>query len=89
MQYILTEKEYQDLKSEQKAKICDSQRQLQELCTKICNTMPVRWEGWDKDREPSPWGCILTAYDGNNEDWYCDNCPVQEICPYSHKAWSK
>jgi len=46
--------------------------------------MPVKW-GWSKDEEAKPWGCIHSQ----QEEWYCDSCPVQEICPEPDKEWSK
>ena len=33
--------------------------------------------------EPITWGCELTE-NGN----YCDECPVQDICPSTFKEWS-
>lgn len=84
MQYLLTDSEYRKLeeKSERVRKL-PSEADLQKLCTKIADTMPVD-AGW-RDKEPSPWGCILT----NKHEWYCDKCPVQDICPLDHKNWSK
>lgn len=84
MQYILTESEYNDLRIERDLKINFDQEKLQTLCTKIANEMPVLW-GWSKDEKPKPWGCMLTS----EEEWYCDSCPVKEICPYQFKEWSK
>ena len=86
MQYILNEDEYKQLvaAANKKPLVRLSTEGLQTLCTKICNEMPVVWEGWLKERPPSPWGCKLT----NENEWYCDNCPVQTICP-TGKSWSK
>lgn len=83
MQYILTQEEYDNLKSIQEAVVHSNKKKLQVLCTKIADTMPVRW-GWDSGEEAKPWGCIHST----NHDWYCDSCPVTEICP-SNKSWSK
>lgn len=99
MQYILTEEEYSDLKKKQKYDINLSKKKLQELCTKICDTMPVQW-GWGKKDDPEylkPWRCILTVEKEAEEsgvtyyhdDWFCDKCPVQAICPQERKSWSK
>jgi hypothetical protein len=83
MQYILTEREYKALKNKQKLDIELQEAKLQTLCTKIANDMPIKW-GWGSP-DPKPWTCILTAED----EWYCDSCPVQEICPNEWKHWSK
>lgn len=83
MMYILTEQEYNDLKKTKDLKITKQTKDLQELCTKIAETMPVDW-GWG-DRTPKPWGCILSQKD----EWYCDSCPVTSICPNPYKSWSK
>ena len=86
MQYLLTQEEYDALRARQQHEIELSTKKLQTLCTKIADTMPVKW-GWSKDEEAKPWGCVLTAAK-NNEEWYCDSCPVQDICP-ADKEWSK
>lgn len=85
MQYILTEDEYKELSSKKswKTGLNVSEKRLQELCTKIANEMPVKW-GWGGP-EPKPWGCILTE----DDEWYCDKCPVQDICPHKCKEWSQ
>lgn len=85
MQYILSEEEYTALKTAQSTQLKLGQKKLQELCSKICDTMPVNW-GWDLgDPDPKPWRCILSQ----PTEWYCDNCPVTEICPHPCKEWSK
>lgn len=95
MQYLLSEEEYQSLrkqaaagaKAEGKVVINLSTKKLQALCTKIANEMPVKW-GWGQTPDPKPWGCMLTAADDGME-WYCDTCPVKDICPNPNKDWSK
>lgn len=84
MQYILTEEEYTELKAKQKHDIGLSVAKLQKLCTKIANEMPVIF--WGR-KEASPWGCKLS--DDHGDEWYCDECPVQSICPSTDKDWSK
>jgi hypothetical protein len=84
MQYILSQQEYDELRSIQKRRIALSDKRLQTLCTKIADTMPVKW-GWETPDVAKPWGCILSV----DHEWYCDQCPVQEICPNVSKAWSK
>ena len=83
MQYILSQEEYDALRKKQEKEISLSEKKLQKLCTEIADTMPIQW-GWGQP-EPKPWGCIFTQED----DWYCDQCPVQDICPNPYKHWSK
>ena len=85
MQYILTQEEYNTLVEQSNrgkllAKKALPTEELQKLCTKIADTMPVQTT-W----RPEPWGCILSA----TEDCVCDDCPVQKICPYENKEFSK
>jgi hypothetical protein len=82
MQYILTQEEYNELVHTKNKQKLGNQKELQDLCTKIADTMPIQWTWGDKALEP--WGCIHTRY-----DWYCDDCPVQKICPETSKEWSK
>lgn len=83
MQYILSQEEYDALIEEKENHIQMSNAQLQKLCTKIADEMPVKW-GWGGP-DPKPWGCLITQ----DDEWYCDKCPVQEICPHEWKSWSK
>jgi hypothetical protein len=83
MQYILSQEEYNALQSKRKEDLRLSQKKLQTLCTKIADTMPVKW-GWGQPDDPKPWGCYLSK----DYEWYCDKCPVTDICP-APKAWSK
>lgn len=89
MQYILSEEEYTALKEVQTNQVKLAQKKLQTLCSKICDTMPVKW-GWGGP-DPKPWTCILTheAHEDDIDEWYCDKCPVTEICPHPCKEWSK
>lgn len=82
MQYILSEEEMSAIRA--KAALLEklpSRETLQAVCTKVCNEVILP----DGRRAGSPWGCILTI-DG---EWYCDDCPVEVICPYEHKELSK
>lgn len=94
MQYILTEEEFTDLQKKASANLnstMPSKKELQKFCTMIANTVPVK-SGWYKDKI---WGCIITKENSNPEDedyepeWYCDECPAREVCPYEYKTWSK
>lgn len=82
MQYVLTEKEYQALTDADEKAEEKRDEVLQDLCTKVADHMPagVQWIGKEK-----PWGCILTA----KREWYCDDCPVKEVCPNESKHWRR
>lgn len=88
MQYILTEEEYQALtkKKDWKAGVGVTGKRLQQICTKVADEMPIKWS-WGGSN-PEPWGCIITK-EKQGEEWYCDQCPVQDICPHPYKAWSQ
>jgi hypothetical protein len=84
MQYILSKEELDELKHAKSMKEIIEVDKVQELCSKIANEMPVQHE-WSCDKTPRPWDCIITEED----EHYCDDCPVNEICPYDDKEWSK
>jgi hypothetical protein len=96
MQYILTEEEYAKLKRaadvgnklEGRVSVGLSSVKLQKLCTLIANEMPVVW-GWGNAPDPKPWGCVLTKPKREREEWVCDKCPVQDLCPHPGKPYSK
>lgn len=90
MQYILSEEEYAALKAAAHARLELNQKGLQALCTKIADEMPVKY--WNNP-EAKPWGCKITVEEqsekeGYFDEWYCDECPVQTICP-ARKSYSK
>lgn len=90
MQYILSKEEYDALVNAKVGRAKMADKKLQKLCTEICNTMPVKW-GWGSAGSVSdlaPWTCIH-SHEGFRSDWYCDQCPVKEICPEPNKNWSK
>jgi len=88
MQYLLTEDEYKGLlKNAMSGAELPKPDELQALCTKIANTMPIKVE-WMSDSPAQPWGCILNKQPDPNPG-YCDECPVQSICPKPFKEWSK
>mgnify|MGYP003410266197 CR=1 FL=1 len=82
MQYILTQAELDDLKSRKKVLGDADEKTLQELCTKIANEMPIKF--WGREVAET-WNCILTE----EFEHYCDECPVQSICPSTRKQWSQ
>jgi hypothetical protein len=59
MQYILTQAEYDELRTKQELDLKLKKQELQKLCTKIADTMPVS-VSWRRGCKPEPWGCILT-----------------------------
>lgn len=78
MQYILSEDEYQEFKNKSSL-IKLNESELQELCTKIAQNMPVEsFLGY------KAWGCVIAK-----DIDYCDYCPVKKICPYKRKRFSK
>jgi hypothetical protein len=82
MMYILTQEEFDALQEKNHKISEDARKVLQDLCTRVANSEPVK-EGW---YEGKVWGCILTK---TNDFGYCDRCPVQDVCPYEWKEWSK
>jgi hypothetical protein len=88
MQYILTEEEYNHLKAIKTAQVIRDRAKLQKFCTFVADNLPVRdWRLENNNNLPTPWGFIITEND--YEEWYCDECPSQEICPCEQKQWSK
>lgn len=87
MQYLLTEEELSSLRMKKSILGKVQKEELQELCTLAANHIPIP-KPWahDRDQDPSPWGCIL---DKENDPWYCDDCPMDKLCPHPHKKWSK
>ena len=90
MQYILTEKEYNDLVSKKEKAISLDEKKLLKLCVKIANEMPIK-VSWKKAGEP--WGCSVLDAEQDDDDYHdeqiCDLCPVVSICPYEYKEFSK
>ena len=80
MQYILSEKEYNDIQQTIKKVKSESLEIIEKLCREVANHKPVTF--WS-NKEPKIWGCIKDTAS------YCDECPVQDECPYEDKAWSK
>ena len=62
----------------------DQNNILQKLCTQVADNLPcVRF--WEDHDPLEPCGCILSK----KHEWYCDECPVQDVCPNQYKEWSK
>jgi len=97
LQYLLTEEELTALKEDaQKGRDITKalegngnpwKENLQMLCTLVADHAPT-WQGWNpKEGDPKqPWGCIRSPHRG---EWYCDECPVKDICPSQWKNWSQ
>lgn len=88
MQYILTEQEYKDLtEAARLGRRAPSKKDLQEVCTNLANSMVLK-SGWKKGKV---WGCILSVKKNSDcdDEWYCDECPAQGVCPYPNKSYSK
>jgi hypothetical protein len=82
MQYLLSKEEYDRLMAQATSNsTMPSKAKLQSFCTMVANKLPILY--WNNE-EPMPWGCYLTE----EEEWYCDKCPCQEVCP-APKSWSK
>lgn len=81
MKYILSQEEYDELVNRAANREKELEATLQALCTRVADSEPVK-EGWYAGK---PWGCVLTK----EHEWYCDDCPVKDVCPKKWKAWSK
>lgn len=86
MQYILSEDEYQELKSVKKKALNTDKRKLQQICTLAAIHIPIV-PSWNPNAAPEPWGCVLASEDQDSD--CCDECPVTSICPYEYKQWSQ
>ena len=83
MQYLLTKEEYDELVKTKKELSKKEEKALQDFCSWVADNY-ILTKGWMKD---NVWGCILTV--NKDEEWYCDSCPSQKICPYPYKHWSQ
>lgn len=81
MKYVLSQEEYDELVNRGAKREKELKDTLQDLCTRVANIEPIK-DGWMAEK---PWGCILTV----EHEWYCDDCPVQDVCPRERKEWSK
>ena len=77
MQYILTEKEFQNIQKAINSHKENSALVINALCKEVANNKPVT-DGQE------PWGCIHTV----QKLWYCDGCPVVKVCDM-HKEFTK
>jgi hypothetical protein len=80
MQYVLTETEYETLKAAPKLVEDRCYEALLQASRRIANAEIVK-EGWYAGRI---WQCMF-----DKADWYCDECPAADLCPYPYKEYSK
>ena len=85
LQYLLSQSEFDAIKNDVENVRISYEKTIQELCTRIADLQPVELEWDEEDEEPEPWGCIITR----DDEHYCDECPVDKICPYKYKQYSK
>lgn len=85
MQYILTEKEYQEIIDAANTKSITDRNMLLDLCRRVANYEPVVGNYEDNTRTDRPWGCLIDARNFG----CCDKCPVKNVCPYDRKEFSK
>lgn len=80
MQYLLSEKEFDDLTHAKDDEILNYRMIIQNLCFRLAEAEIVEHYNGDK----KPWGCVK-----NGTQTYCDLCPVKVQCAYSGKRVSK
>jgi len=83
MQYLLTEEEYMKLVTRGEVIREEAKETIMDLCQRVADNEPVK-RSWQKDKKLEPWKCLRTT-----KISYCDECPVQEVCTFEHKKWSK
>ena len=98
-QYLLTEEEYQQLREAPGLLEERMNTLLLDLCVRVANHEPIDRDWEPEGTPPRPWGCILTNKNeagligpytvDRSKEWYCDDCPVQEVYPFKFKHWSK
>jgi len=87
MQYILTEKEYQELANRRSELLDKTNKMLQAACTLAAEKVPTLKDWSRKDKGVFvPAGCLLNNKEG---DFYCDDCISRRYCPYENKSYSK
>ena len=81
MMYVLSQEEFDELQLKKKQITDDAQKILQDLCTRVADS-EILTAGNNRGQ---PWGCIKSLH----HEWYCDGCPVQDVCPNPDKEWSQ
>lgn len=85
MQYLLTPNEYAALVEKKEYEHTVKMDELQNLCSLAAEHIPVKMPWNPEDSKPEPWGCVLSK----NLPGYCDECPMQTLCPNTNKHFSK
>ena len=86
MQYLLTEEEYNELRIQNNAKQRECDIIINDLCQTVANHLPVHVsDPHSPIQKQEPWKCIRSV----KYEWYCDNCPVKDICRWPNKVFSK
>ena len=79
MQYLLTEEEYTNLVQSARTASEEFKKEHKEiinrLCQMIADKVPLTTYPGTPDN-PKPYKCVKSMY----RDWYCDNCPVLDMC---------
>jgi hypothetical protein len=83
VQYLLSREEYKSLVDAKHILAAEMKDTLQKLCTMVADHMPLEEPNWQGVKRP--WGCILST----KVEHYCDECPVEEICPCLCKQFSQ
>ena len=83
MKYVLSKKEYIELKNAARKLDIQSEEIINDLCQKVADHFPIV-VSWLDDKTPRPWGCIHST----DDEHYCDECPVENVCTM-HKNWSQ
>lgn len=86
MQILLTEEEYNRLNKAAKEMENGARETIANLCQRVCDHEPS-FTGWGENtHEAVPWGCIRSE---GGDIGCCDECPVERICTYDSKEYSK
>ena len=104
MQYILTDDEYQELKNKAKNSVSKDKLLLQCIKAACSINISLDWGAWkdkpqpwgcpnaqmllSKKKQEQLLNGELDPYDVEHYMEYCDECPVQNICP-SANHWSQ
>lgn len=83
MQYLLSEEEYRQFHEAHERQVAELNKKLLKVCQQVADHKPIKW-GWGVPDDPKPWSCIHSQ-----KDWYCDQCPVKDVCPEGRKKWSQ
>lgn len=86
MQYIMEKEEYDQMIADHEKALSGLVGVIQNLCIEVATNKKIKYWG---NKDPRVWGCILIDEDHPESMEYCDECPVQNVCPNPQKQWSK